>query len=225
MNAQSIELAQRPGQTMMMAIHAALRRDLERLVAAADEARADGAARWLGVRAGWELFWTQLHIHHTFEDTHVWPRLRRHLEDAGGSVAALDDMEPEHAAVGELLSIVDASFADSASEREVPASDVQRLARALREHLAHEEMDVLPLLGRYMTSADHRALSGLQRREQGLRGAAQFLPWVLDGAPPSVADVVTRVVPLPARVLLRQVWQPRYARRRLWTGTAAGPYP
>jgi iron-sulfur cluster repair protein YtfE (RIC family) len=212
--ADPVDASETPGQAMMLAIHDALRRDLGRLVGAADQATHDDAMPWTRVHAGWELFRSQLYKHHTFEDTHLWPRLRTRLERAGESTEVLADMEAEHHRVDEWLATVGASFDASSGQCPERAADVKRLAEALCTHLAHEEQDVLPLLVRQMTSADHKDMARIQRREQGLRGAAEFLPWAMDGVSAARADIVLRVVPLPGRVLFRHVWQPRYERRR-----------
>jgi hypothetical protein len=71
--------------TIMLAAHAALRRDLERLARAAEFADLPDPGRRASVRAGWETFKRQLHLHHTAEDTVVWPALRprlAHVTDA-----------------------------------------------------------------------------------------------------------------------------------------------
>ena len=59
--------------TMMYVTHDAFRRDLGRFTAAS----AAGTAHAPGVRAGWENFKAQLLLHHSVEDTHLWPRVRR----------------------------------------------------------------------------------------------------------------------------------------------------
>ena len=53
--------------TVMVAFHDAFRRDLAHLAHTASRHRAelDEPARHTAVLAGWELFKTQLHIHHT----------------------------------------------------------------------------------------------------------------------------------------------------------------
>jgi len=57
--------------TMMYATHDVFRRDLGRLKAAATA----GTAQAPGVRAGWENFKAQLLLHHSVEDTDLWPRV------------------------------------------------------------------------------------------------------------------------------------------------------
>ena len=59
--------------TMMYVTHDAFRRDLGRLTTVSAAGTADAP----GVRAGWENFKAQLLLHHSVEDTHLWPRVRR----------------------------------------------------------------------------------------------------------------------------------------------------
>jgi hypothetical protein len=63
------------------------------------------------VLAGWELFKTQLHIHHTAEDADLWPRMRTHLADHPDELALLAAMEDEHAHIDPLLAAVDGALA------------------------------------------------------------------------------------------------------------------
>jgi hypothetical protein len=48
----------------------------------------------------------------------------------------------------------------------------------------------------------------------GIRGGAEYLPWVLDDASAEMTAKVLGLLPPPARLLYRRVWQPRYARAR-----------
>ena len=59
--------------TMMYATHHAFRRDLDRLISAA----AKGEGGTSSVRGGWENFKAQLLLHHSVEDTDLWPAVRR----------------------------------------------------------------------------------------------------------------------------------------------------
>lgn len=67
--------------TVMYAAHDAFRRDLERL----GDAAADGTAFTPQVRAGWDNFRHQLHIHHTAEDSDLWPRVERKVAGRPGT--------------------------------------------------------------------------------------------------------------------------------------------
>jgi hypothetical protein len=59
----------------------------------------DEPARRTAVQAGWQLFTTQLHIHHTAEDQDLWPRMRSHLADRPDELALLQAMQDEHARI------------------------------------------------------------------------------------------------------------------------------
>lgn len=189
--------------TGMYAAHDSFRRDLDRLVRAAER----GPDAFAGVRGGWQNFVTQLLLHHRAEDEALWPRLRARLarpED----LRLLDAMEMEHDAIDPLIEKIDQSGGD--------VDHVSRFADSLRAHLAHEERDALPLMRTALTPDDWRAFTTHIRREQGAKGAAVYLPWVLDG---DVTEAQRRFVaglPAPARMLNRLVWQRRYRRRRLW---------
>ena len=53
-------------------------------------------------------------------------------------------------------------------------------------------------------------------RSEGLRGAAELFPWILDGAPAGTRKRLLGMLPAPARLLYRAVWRPGYARTPRW---------
>jgi len=195
--------------TMMYATHDAFRRDLGRLKAAATA----GTAQAPGVRAGWENFKAQLLLHHSVEDTDLWPRVRRAAAGRPAGLALLDEMEAEHAQIDPLLAAVDDALAGSASNL---AGHVAELASALEWHLKHEEEAALPLIQSVCTPADWRAFAGAMRRRQGIKGAAIYVPWILDGSAPDGQRRFLAALPAPVRVISRLLWEPRYRRRGLW---------
>ncbi|WP_405626366.1 hemerythrin domain-containing protein [Streptomyces sp. NBC_01396] len=197
--------------TPMYASHDAFRRDLERLATAVAEGRAGSPQ----VRAGWENFKRQLHIHHTTEDGGLWPRVRERAAGRPRDLALLDDMEAEHSRIDPLLAAVDTALADRASE--LPDL-VRALTATLDDHLKHEEDSALPLMQDVLTAADWAAFTGRIRRTQGLRGASVFVPWIIDGAPPADRARFLGALPPPARILNRLLWEGRYRRRGLWGG-------
>jgi len=204
--------------TIMLAFHDAFRRDLGHLAHAAGRHRddLDDPSRRTAVLAGWELFKTQLHLHHTGEDADLWPRMRTHLADRPDDLALLAAMEDEHARIDPLLGAVDDAFADRDNGHERLADVVDALSAELSGHLAHEERDALPLMDQSLTQAEWRAFATDQRRRNGIRGAAQLFPWMLDGASPEQVQAVLKGFPPPLRVVYRRVWQPRYARHDHW---------
>jgi hypothetical protein len=141
---------------------------------------ATGRAVSPGVRAGWQNFKAQLHVHHTVEDDDLWPRLYRAVND-----------RPEDVAIDTLIGALDA-------------------------HLEHEEKSALPLIQAVLTPADWRAFGSAMRRRQGLKGAAVYFPWILDGATPADRDRCFSALPTALQVINRLFWEPRYRRMGLW---------
>jgi iron-sulfur cluster repair protein YtfE (RIC family) len=205
--------------TIMLAMHDAFRRDLAHLGRAANVRAADleDAERRAAVMAGWEVFKTQLHHHHTAEDADLWPRMRNHLADRPDDLALLDAMEQEHQRIIPLLAAVDSAFADRDHGHERLGDAVDALATELPSHLAHEEREALPLANRALTAKDWRAFTADQRRKNGIRGAAQMYPWMLDSTSAGEVHAVLHTLPPPLRIVYRRVWSPRYARINHWT--------
>lgn len=199
--------------TVMLAAHAALRRDLTRLARAAASADLADPARRAAILAGWETFKRQLRLHHTGEDQIVWPALRERLTRSANAQSVLDAMEDEHGQIDPLLAAVDQAFA-GAHDRIRDAADA--LAAPLTSHLAHEERDGLPLIGIALTTAEWRAAGFRIARSSGLSGVSELFAWLADGAAPDEARAVAGTLPPPARLIYRAVWKPRYARVSRW---------
>ena len=204
--------------TIMLAMHDAFRRDLAHLGHAANVGTADleDPDRRAAVMAGWEIFKTQLHHHHTAEDADLWPRMRTHLADRPDDLALLDAMEAEHQRILPLLAAVDSALADRDHGHERLGDAVDALAAELPTHLAHEERDALPLADRALTAKDWRGFVAEQRRKNGMRGAAQMYPWMLDSTSADEVHAVLHTLPPPLRMVYRRVWWPRYARTDHW---------
>jgi iron-sulfur cluster repair protein YtfE (RIC family) len=197
--------------TVMYAAHDAFRRDLERLA----EAAARGTADTPPVHAGWDNFRRQLHIHHTAEDSDLWPRVERAVADRPQDIALLAEMEAEHARLDPLLTAVDQALHQGSADID---GLVDALATALGDHLEHEEKSALPLIQEVLTPADWGAFTGRMRETQGLRGAAVFVPWIVDGIPPADRAAFLGALPPPVRVLNRLFWEAGYRKRGLWRG-------
>ncbi|GAB3973994.1 hypothetical protein GCM10029978_054560 [Actinoallomurus acanthiterrae] len=196
--------------TFMYAGHDAFNRDLRRLSTAIRTGRAGDPA----VRTGWETFKHQLHIHHTVEDEALWPPLRARVRRLT-EVELLDAMEAEHALIDPLLSQVDAALAAG----DPVAAD--ELASTLAAHMEHEETEALPLVETYLGAEGWQAFGAAIRKRQGLKGAAEFLPWLLDDAPADLTRRVLGELPMPARLLYRARWRPAYARTPRWNAATA----
>lgn len=187
--------------SVMHAAHDAFTRDLARLAGAA----AAGRAGQPSVRAGWATFSRQLSVHHTAEDTALWPALRAKVTRPA-EIAVLDDMVAEHAQIDPLLAQIDRGQAASAGD----------LERLLTAHLRHEEEKALPLVAAYLGAKGWAVFGRAVARLHGLSGAAEFFPWMLDGADPATRQHLLALLPLPVRLIHRAVWAPRYARTSRW---------
>ena len=195
--------------TFMYAAHDAFTRDLRRLAAAVEAGRTADPA----VRTGWATFKNQLHTHHTAEDVWLWPALRDKVTRPG-EVSVLDAMEAEHARIDPLLSRVDASLA--ATGLAGLADNTSALTGALAAHMEHEEDHALPLVEAHLGPDGWAAFGKAAGKSEGLRGAAELFPWMLDGAPADTSKRVLGMLPPPARFLYRAVWRPGYARTPRW---------
>jgi hemerythrin-like domain-containing protein len=201
---------------MMYAAHDAFRRDLSRLIPAADSRIGDPAA----FRAGWQVFERYLTIHHSAEDKLLWPPMRARTAGDPERVALLDAMEAEHAVLDPLMASVDRQLA-SGDTSQLRAT-MEELGAGVTAHLEHEEREGLPLVDAVLTQKDWDAFGDEQRRAVGLKGGAHFFPWLLEGASPQVEQRVLAIVPPPVRFLYRKQWRPKYLKNSPWGRTARG---
>jgi iron-sulfur cluster repair protein YtfE (RIC family) len=190
--------------TMMYVAHDAFNRDMARLVTAARE----GLALSSAAVTTWQRFARQLHVHHTAEDKALWPRLEAAVSDPAER-RILEEMESEHASLDPRIEQIDAAIADK--NPVALAGELRTLADGLSAHMIHEETEALPLLERRLGQSGWGAFTEEIRHQQGgVRGAAEYLPWVLDGAGDPLQSKVLRMLPAPARLLYRARWEPKY---------------
>ena len=200
--------------TMMYAMHAALRRELDRI--ARVTARPDDDPKHiLRTAAGWEMFKSYLHVHHTTEDDLLWPPMRKALAEDSPGVAVLDAMEAEHSAIDPLLVAIDAALADRDSGPQRLGERTDALATALRGHLDHEEADGLALIDATVTEQQWLAFGAEHGKRIG-GDAQRYLPWLLEGATPEVIATVIGRFPPPLQQVYRDEWQPAYDKLTLW---------
>lgn len=194
---------ERPDVTMMILVHNAFRRDVDRMRAAAG--RPDQLP---ALRAMWRTFNAYLTIHHTAEDEILWPTIQAQL---GGPSILLADMANEHALLDPVLAQITDLLAHG------PLDTVRRhldtLSAVLTAHLDHEESAALPLIQEMLTPRQWDAFGDNQRSRIGIRGAAWFFPWLLDGATPEQAAGALTLLPPPLRPVHRRIWKPRYDSR------------
>lgn len=202
--------------TIMLAAHAAFRRDVARLAraTAATASLSDPTGR-AAVNAGWETFKRQLHLHHTAEDTLIWPALRQRLAHSEHAQSVLDAMEAEHATIDPLLDAVDEVFGQAGQPGHL-ADVTDALTTSLTSHLEHEERDGLPLIAVALTAAEWRSVGFKIARQTGPSRAGEMFAWLTDGSGPGEAAAVVGTLPPPARLVYRAIWRPRYRRAARW---------
>ncbi|GCE01998.1 hemerythrin domain-containing protein [Embleya hyalina] len=189
--------------TMMFAAHDAFSRDIARMITTCEAGRALAPE----TTVVWDRFKRFLLLHHRTEDAVLFPPLRAAVDDPV-DLDMLAAMDVEHARIDPLLDLIDAALADA--DHGGALVGLHELAEELGAHMRHEEQRALPLLEARLGRAGWDAFGRGMRKEQGLRGAAEYLPWLLDGASSALTAAVMRQLPLPARVLYRRVWAPRY---------------
>lgn len=200
----------------MLAIHLALRRDLDRLgrIAARPD---DNPARLLRAAAGWEQFKTFLVAHHTAEDQALWPALREAVAANPDQVALADALEEEHSVIEPLLASIDAAAADPDDGHQRFGDIIDELISKLSGHLTHEETEGLALIDASLTPErwQHFAAvnADLVRPE-----APNYMPWLLSEADQQTLDAVLGKFPPQMLTAFREQWAPAYAARDLWKG-------
>ena len=192
--------------TMMYVAHDAFNRDLARLIRAV----AGGSATSAAAKATWDTFDKQLHTHHSTEDTSLWPRVRK-AATGKDEIAILDAMEHEHQLLDPLIERDDESLRQGTQVS--LAHQLGELASTLAAHMRQEEDAALPLVERRIGKPGWDDFGkDIRHAQGGIRAGAQYLPWVLDDAPEPARMTVLRVLPPPARLLYREVWEPGYRR-------------
>jgi hypothetical protein len=211
-------MAFRLDMTMMYAMHDALRRELERIAGVAART-GDDPVRVLATAAGWKMFKTFLHVHHTSEDLALWPVMRAKLADRPDDLALLDAMEAEHAAIDPLLAEVDAALADRDRGAQRLGGLVDALVTGLGGHLRHEESEGLALIDATLTDRQWSEFSDVHRERIG-GDAPRYLPWLLDGADARTTALVLGRMPAPILAAYHDEWRTAYADLNLYAREA-----
>ena len=194
----TMQLAGRAHWALMIAIHDALRRDLDQLLHA--------TASHASARAQWAAFRSQLRFHLA-----MWPRVRPKLAGDSHGQALLDAMDDERQLLGPLQAMIDDAFTIDADPRRLRQL-LARLRTRLASHLAHEEADALPLISQILSPGELGGIAAAIRGGHSTRRAGTTVPWALAGASPGIREHALSQLPAPARLLYRTVWLPRYAR-------------
>jgi hemerythrin-like domain-containing protein len=201
-----------PNNTMNRVIHAAVRRDLDRLSAALGELRDGDITRAQALERAFANLRTELTHHHEGEDTHIFPMLGRIGVDQG----LLDAMEREHHAMAEALAETSAAMeavarSGSAADAAAARASVDRTREVVERHLRHEEDELEPQLMPHVESAEWKAVEKRLRR-QPLGIAGRFFAWLTDGMSEENRAFLKKTVPTPVVTLLARTFGRRYYR-------------
>ena len=201
----------------MWAMHAALRRDISRLEAAASGLDAQGPVP-SAVRADWTRFRQALERHHSAEDEDLWPALRPRLV-MSEEQQVIHRMVEEHEALSSAIASADAALTAGVNV----GGAVGELGRSLRQHLDHAERNALPLLELHLSREEWRRFLHTERRRTPVRQRPEFLSWVLADADETGAAAVLAEIPPPGRLVYRYVLAPRYAARHRSAAQTGAP--
>ncbi|WP_031518318.1 hemerythrin domain-containing protein [Streptomyces sp. NRRL F-5123] len=203
--------------TMMLTIHDAFRRELDRIAKVADGV-SDDPRTVMRTALGWKLFKTYLHIHHTSEDDTVWGLMEERLADAP-DLALLHAMEAEHAAIDPLLASIDEALADPEKGAERLGGLVGDLNTSLRGHLQHEEAEGLSLVDSTLTQEEWSRFAAVHLKKVG-EDIGTYMPWLLDDAAADWVETVLGRLPGWGRVKYEGEWKAAYDQLSLWTPAA-----
>jgi hypothetical protein len=198
-----MQLAGRADWALMIAIHDALRRDLDQLLHA--------TASHASARTRWATFRSQLRFHLAAEHAAMWPQVRPKLAGDSHGQALRDAMDDERQLLGPLQAMIDDAFAIDADPRRLRQL-LARLRTRLASHLAHEEADALPLISQILSPGELGGIAAAIRGGHSTRRVGTTVPWALAGASPDIREHALSQLPAPVRLLYRMVWLPRYAR-------------
>jgi hemerythrin-like domain-containing protein len=191
--------------TMNRVVHAAVRRDFERLESALGSARDGDVARASQLDRAYANLHRELTHHHEGEDQFVFPFLAR----AGGDPDLLKAMDDEHQAMADALAETRSAMAaygssGSARDAENARASVARTRVVVDRHLSHEENDLEPLLEPHLQSAQWKRVEK-QLRPRSPAVAGRFLAWISDGMTDDGRAYLRSTIPAPVTSLLGRI--------------------
>jgi len=199
----------------MILAHHALRHEFGALPALIRDVPAGDAGRVATVADHIQMLGDMLHGHHASEDDHVWPKL---LERCPGQVQPLvETMEAQHERIDRDLRELTAGArrwraGASATEQDALASSAERLLPPLREHLALEEAEILPLIDQYLTDAEWRATVSASTGKLPLTKAPVAMGMLLKHADAEMLQVMRAAVPKVFWIVFRPLGARAYRR-------------
>ncbi len=186
----------------MLAVHAALRRELAALPALVARAADLDPNERATVVAHWSMVNRFLDSHHTGEDEVLWPLLRQRRPE---SVELVDALEAEHGKLHDLLDRADAiigTWGEDADGIDECVQLVAELADSLRAHSAREESELLPLIPGTVTPEEWAQLPAHAQRAFSPPEMMIAMGMIMEELPPPAREGMLSALPEPAR----QAW-------------------
>jgi hypothetical protein len=206
--------------SMNRAIHGAVRRDLDRFIAALGSFRPGDRVRARQLSTAWANFDDQLRHHHEGEHRIAWPALHAIGVDQG----LLETMDAEHEAMAAALDETRTAMGALArtpggDEAAAALAAFQRLRAVTALHFDHEESELEDVYLANRDTAEIKAMGKAFGRVGPTRGG-RFLAWVLDGASPDERQAVARDVPGPVIRIVGGIFGRGYRRNiaPVWRG-------
>ncbi len=202
-----------PNLTMNRVIHAAVRRDLDRLSTALGELTDGDTARAQDLERAYANLHIELTHHPEGEDTHVWPM----LSTVGVDRTLLEAMESEHHAMADALTETAGAMgtlarSGSAADAAAAQASVVRTREVVERHLRHEEDELEPQLAPHLETPEWKAVEKkLSRQPPGVAG--RFFAWLTDGMSDEHRAFLRTQVPAPVATVLAKVFGRRYNRQ------------
>jgi hemerythrin-like domain-containing protein len=198
--------------TMNRLIHAAVRRDLDRLATALGEARDGDRERAAGLQRAFANLRGQLTRHHHGEDAHLWPW----LATVGVDPELLTTMESEHSVMSASLAEADTAMSrygasGAATDAAAARESVVATQEVVTRHLDHEESELEPQLLPHLGSDGWKAVEKKLRAGSPTDGGT-FFAWLTDGMTPDGRAFLKQTVPTPVVTILAKLLGRSYNR-------------
>ncbi|MGW6378434.1 hemerythrin domain-containing protein [Rhodococcus sp. NPDC055112] len=218
-----------PADTRSMGIvHSALRRDLERtrLVLESQSCLDTKHRRALAKHIVWMMH--VLHMHHTAEDVGLWPLIR--VRNPAAS-PLLDQMDADHKRIAPAVIALEQAaraYRDDGSTHEQLLGALSGLDEVLLPHLRREELEMMPVVGATITTAEYLAVENEYFvKPKGFAELGAEGHWIIDGVTPEDREVILHVIPAIPRFVLVHAFGWSYRRKAalLWNGGPAAAVP
>jgi hemerythrin-like domain-containing protein len=199
----------------MVVVHDMFRRQFAAIPGLVSDVR-EGDAAQVAIVAD-HVVWmvTFLHAHHEGEDLHVWPTL---LERVPTEVDPLVyTMEAQHEGLARALDELAVKakawrMSSAAQERDTVASAATELLLRIAEHLDLEELEVLPLIDRYLTEKEWQEVGGSGLKTMSFRQLTVAFGMILDDATPEQVTIMRNTLPRVPWTIFSLVGPRAYAR-------------